>query len=65
MKMMMIYMSCYIIQSYIFVLRVSLRTYSVRLSVHAVGDTNAVLSLVQLDLFMSVYDLLCVDCKQL
>jgi len=56
MMMMMMYGSCYIVECDIFVLPVSFRTYSVRLSMHAVGDMIAVLSLVQLDSFMSVYD---------
>ena len=49
--------SHYIVGSDTFVLPLSFRTYSVRLSMHAVGDMIAVLSLVQLDSFMSVYDL--------
>jgi hypothetical protein len=55
--MMMMYGSCYIVESDIFVLPVSFRTYSVRLSVHAVGDMIAILSLGQLGSFISICDL--------
>jgi hypothetical protein len=51
--------SCYIVDSDIFVLPVSFRTYSVRLSMYAVGDLIAILSCVQLDSFMGIYDFMC------
>jgi len=54
--MMMMYGSCYIVESDIFVLPLSFRTYSVRLSMHAVGEMIAILSRAQLDSFMSIYD---------
>ena len=57
--MMMVYGSCYIVESDIgvIVLPVNFRTYSVRLSMHAVWDMIVLLSLVQLDSFMSLHDL--------
>jgi hypothetical protein len=64
MIMEMIYGSRYIVESDIFVLSVSFRTYSLRFSMHAVWDMIAILSLVQLDSFTSMI-FLCVDCKQL